>query len=162
VHDGAPHIVFERLAGETLRERLAGGPLAPRSAVELAANVAEGLAAAHEKGIVHRDLKPENIFVTKEGRPKILDLGLAKLRPDLEQARGSELTTLSGITTPGVVVGTLAYMSPEQQRWGAGASSCTRRVPTALSPEPSTCRMPSCWRSPGPERWPSVSGSPRT
>ncbi len=65
VHDGAPYLVFELLEGETLRQRLAGGALAARRALELAAGIAEGLAAAHEKGIVHRDLKPENVFVTK-------------------------------------------------------------------------------------------------
>ena len=114
VHEGAPYLVFELLEGETLRQRLAGGPLAVRRATELAAGIAEGLAAAHEKGIVHRDLKPENVFVTREGRPKILDFGLAKLRADPDQGAPSHLATLSGVTVPGAVVGTLGYMSPEQ------------------------------------------------
>jgi hypothetical protein len=114
VHERVPYLVFELLEGETLRERLAGGALATSRAVELAAGIADGLAAAHEKGIVHRDLKPENVFVTREGRPKILDFGLAKLRPDSDSDTATHATTLSGVTTPGTVVGTLAYMSPEQ------------------------------------------------
>jgi serine/threonine protein kinase/dipeptidyl aminopeptidase/acylaminoacyl peptidase len=114
VHEGAPFLVFELLEGETLRERLAHGPLAARRAVEIAAGIAEGLAAAHEKAIVHRDLKPENIFLTRDGRPKVLDFGLAKLRADLDHAVASNLATLSGLTTPGTVLGTLSYMSPEQ------------------------------------------------
>jgi dipeptidyl aminopeptidase/acylaminoacyl peptidase len=114
VHEGAPFLVFELLEGETLRERLAQGPLAPRRAVELTAGIADGLAAAHEKAIVHRDLKPENVFLTKDGRPKILDFGLAKLRADLDHAADSNLATPSGVTATGTVLGTLAYMSPEQ------------------------------------------------
>src|SRR5450432_2989246 len=78
-HEGAPYVVQELLEGETLRTRLSGGALPVRKAVEQAIQIAHGLAAAHEKGIVHRDLKPENIFVTKDGRIKILDFGLAKL-----------------------------------------------------------------------------------
>src|SRR5262245_386689 len=84
VHDigtygGAPYVVTELLEGETLRSRLAGGALSVRKATEFAIQIAHGLAAAHEKGIVHRDLKPENLFVTRDGRIKILDFGLAKL-----------------------------------------------------------------------------------
>src|SRR5712671_5942882 len=77
-HDGAPYVVQELLEGETLRAALAGGKMAQRKASDYAAQIAHGLAAAHEKGIVHRDLKPENLFVTKDGRIKILDFGLAK------------------------------------------------------------------------------------
>src|SRR5262245_4614258 len=77
-HDGAPYVVQELLEGETLRLELAGGRFSPRKAIDFAMQIAHGLAAAHDKGIVHRDLKPENLFVTKEGRVKILDFGLAK------------------------------------------------------------------------------------
>jgi len=78
-HDGAPYVVQELLEGETLRAELASGRFAPRKAIDYAVQIAHGLAAAHDKGIVHRDLKPENVFVTKDGRLKILDFGLAKL-----------------------------------------------------------------------------------
>jgi serine/threonine protein kinase/Tol biopolymer transport system component len=114
--DGAPYVVSELLEGETLRARLAGGALGPRRAVDYAIQIAHGLSAAHEKGIVHRDLKPENLFVTKDGRVKILDFGLAKLTQ--REAAGSEtdLPTTPAGTEPGVVMGTLGYMSPEQVR----------------------------------------------
>ncbi|MGH9363728.1 MAG: serine/threonine-protein kinase, partial [Thermoanaerobaculia bacterium] len=79
MHDGAPYVVAELLEGATLRDRLAGGPFSPKKVLGHALQIAHGLEAAHEKGIVHRDLKPENIFVTKDGRVKILDFGLAKL-----------------------------------------------------------------------------------
>ena len=121
VHDiatveGAPYVVTELLEGETLRSRLAGGPLAPRRAIEFAIQIAHGLAAAHEKGIVHRDLKPENLFVTKDGRVKILDFGLAKLTQPEKAGPQTSLPTETAGTEPGVVLGTLGYMSPEQVR----------------------------------------------
>ena len=106
-----PFIVTELLDGETLAETLARGPLAPKTALGLAMQVAHGLAAAHRKGIVHRDLKPDNIFVTRDGRAKILDFGLAKLADPVV----GELTT-HAVTEPGRVLGTVAYMSPEQVR----------------------------------------------
>src|SRR5256886_5629936 len=82
-HDGAPYIVSELLEGETLRQRMSGTALAQRRVIDYASQIAHGLAAAHEKGIVHRDLKPDNIFITKDGRVKILDFGIAKLtQPD--------------------------------------------------------------------------------
>jgi Tol biopolymer transport system component len=110
-HDGAPYVVQELLEGETLRSELAGGRFSPRKAIDHAVQIARGLAAAHEKGIVHRDLKPENLFITREGRIKILDFGLAKLT----QVEGaSSVTNLPTATEPGVVMGTLGYMSPEQ------------------------------------------------
>ena len=113
-HDGSPYVVSELLEGETLRARLAGGALAPRKAISYALQIAHGLAAAHEKGIVHRDLKPENIFVTRDGRVKILDFGLAKLVEKEESSRITNLPTVG--TEPGVVLGTVGYMSPEQAR----------------------------------------------
>jgi serine/threonine protein kinase len=95
--DGSPYVVAELLEGETLRERLAGGRLPLRKAPDYAAQIARGLAAAHEKGIVHRDLKPENLFVTKDGRVKILDFGLAKLtHPERAGAALTEAPTERG------------------------------------------------------------------
>jgi Tol biopolymer transport system component len=114
--DGAPYVVTELLEGETLRSRLAGGPLAPRRAIEYSIQIAHGLAAAHEKGIVHRDLKPENLFVTRDGRVKILDFGLAKLTQPERGGPQTNLPTETAGTEPGVVMGTLGYMSPEQVR----------------------------------------------
>ncbi len=116
-HEGSLYVVSELLEGETLRSRLASGPLPPRKASDYAVQIARGLSAAHGKGIVHRDLKPENLFVTKDGRVKILDFGLAKLT--LTEAGGAPLTempTAAADTEPGVVLGTLGYMSPEQVR----------------------------------------------
>ncbi len=115
--EGAPYIVSELLEGETLRNRLAGGAFSARRAIGHALQIAQGLAAAHEKGIVHRDLKPENIFVTGDGRVKILDFGLAKLTQS-ESAADSQtnLPTQTRGTEPGMVLGTLGYMSPEQVR----------------------------------------------
>jgi eukaryotic-like serine/threonine-protein kinase len=114
--DGTPYVVTELLEGETLRSRLAGGALAPRRAVDYALQIAHGLAAAHEKGIVHRDLKPENLFVTRDGRVKILDFGLAKLTQPERGGPQTNLPTETAATEPGVVLGTLGYMSPEQVR----------------------------------------------
>ena len=111
--NGSPYIVSELLEGESLRERLRSGPLSLRKAVEYGAQIALGLAAAHEKGIVHRDLKPENLFLTKDGRTKILDFGLAKLT---ERASDAETVVHSEGTSPGMVLGTVGYMSPEQVR----------------------------------------------
>src|SRR5450830_483421 len=113
-HDGAPYVVQELLEGETLRSALSGGRLAPRRAIDYALQTAHGLAAAHEKGIVHRDLKPENVFVTKDGRIKILDFGLAKLTQSEAPAFATNLPTATAGTEPGVVLGTLGYMAPEQ------------------------------------------------
>ena len=113
-HDGSPYVVSELLEGQTLRQRIGGTPIAPRKVIEYALQIAHGLAAAHEKGIVHRDLKPDNIFVTNDGRVKILDFGLAKLAQlDGEQAQ-TDIPTRRVDTDPGVVMGTVGYMSPEQ------------------------------------------------
>ncbi|HEY6928866.1 MAG TPA: protein kinase [Thermoanaerobaculia bacterium] len=115
-HDGAPYVVQELLEGETLRAELAGGRFVPRKAIDFALQIAQGLAAAHEKGIVHRDLKPENLFVTKDGRIKILDFGLAKLTENERDGLATNLPTAAAVaaTEPGVVMGTIGYMSPEQ------------------------------------------------
>jgi len=118
-HEGVPYIVSELLTGETLRRRIGGAALPVRKALDYAVQVARGLAAAHEKGIVHRDLKPENLFVTKDGRVKILDFGLAKLGPEaafIPAAAGSGVSALETVTgtLPGTLLGTLGYMSPEQ------------------------------------------------
>jgi serine/threonine protein kinase/Tol biopolymer transport system component len=113
--DGIAYAVTELLEGNTLRERLADGPLPLRKAIDLAGQAARGLAAAHEKGIVHRDLKPENLFVTSDGRLKILDFGLAKVQPAADPAL-SRSPTVGPLTEPGAVLGTVGYMAPEQVR----------------------------------------------
>ncbi len=111
--NGAPFLVTELLEGETLSSRLQRGALSPRRAIDAALQMAQGLAAAHEKGIVHRDLKPDNIFLTRDGRLKILDFGIAKLTA----AAGSDGPTFQmAATEPGMVLGTVGYMSPEQVR----------------------------------------------
>ena len=115
-HQGSPYIVCERLEGETLRDRLKGTALPQRKAVEVAGQIARGLAAAHEKGIVHRDLKPENLFLTSDGRLKILDFGLAKLTRPLSADTQTDSTETQVGTRSGQVLGTLGYMAPEQVR----------------------------------------------
>ena len=112
-HEGSPYLVTELLEGTTLREKINGAPLPGRRAVEYAIEIARGLAAAHEHGIVHRDIKPENLFITRDGRVKILDFGIAKLT-DVDAATDATAATL---TVPGFgPLGTAAYMSPEQAR----------------------------------------------
>src|SRR5437867_2498209 len=175
--DGAPYVVTELLEGETLRSRLAGGPLAPRRAIDYSVQIAHGLAAAHEKGIVHRDLKPENLFVTEDGRVKILDFGLAKLTlPETGIAPATEALTETAGTEPGVVLGTVGYMSPEQVRgrradarsdifsFGAvlyemlsGKRAFRRESPrepmsAILTKDPPDLSLPNRGISPGPER----------
>jgi Tol biopolymer transport system component len=114
VHEGTPYVVFELLEGQTLRQALGPGPLAPLRAVELGRQIAQGLAAAHEKGLVHRDLKPENLFLTRDGGLKILDFGLAKL--DSRAGLGADEASTTSGTEDGTVLGTTGYMSPEQVR----------------------------------------------
>src|SRR5437763_2676996 len=111
-HEWTPFLVTELLEGETLRDRLTRGAITPRKTIEIASQIANGLAAAHEKGIVHRDLKPENIFGTRDGRIKILDFGIAKLT----RAGADGPTFQLAATEPGMVLGTVGYMSPEQVR----------------------------------------------
>jgi serine/threonine protein kinase/Tol biopolymer transport system component len=116
-HNGSPYVVSELLEGETLRDRLASGALPQRKAIDYALQITRGLAAAHERGIVHRDLKPENIFVTKDGRIKILDFGLAKLIAPVGGGESqTDVPTRKVKTESGMIMGTAPYMSPEQVR----------------------------------------------
>ena len=115
IFESATYLVSELLEGSTLRQQMDHGPLPVRKAVEIGVQIANGLAAAHDKGIVHRDLKPENLFVTKEGRVKILDFGLAKLTQP-SSATNVDDPTLTHISGQGMVIGTIGYMSPEQVR----------------------------------------------
>jgi serine/threonine-protein kinase len=115
-HDGTPYLVSELLEGRTLRARLTEGALPARKAIDYAIQIASGLAATHEKGIIHRDLKPENLFLTRDGRVKILDFGLARIKPAASLSAVSSAPTASNLTDPGTVLGTVGYMSPEQVR----------------------------------------------
>jgi serine/threonine protein kinase len=115
-YDGSPYIVTELLQGETLRDRLCKGPMRLREVLDCGVELARGLAAAHDTGIVHRDLKPDNIWLTKDGRLKILDFGLAKLDPTKSATPDGATVTLQPQTSPGNVLGTVGYMSPEQVR----------------------------------------------
>src|SRR6188768_2324113 len=112
--DGVTFAVMELLDGESLRERLAHGPLPVRRAIETTVQIAKGLAAAHAKGLIHRDLKPDNIFLVSDGQVKILDFGLAKAA-DPSDSSGATATR-AAMTDPGTVLGTVGYMAPEQVR----------------------------------------------
>ncbi len=121
VHDigtwqGEPYIVSELLEGETLGQRLRQGPLPLEEATNFALQLTQGLCAAHEKGVIHRDLKPENLFLTKEGRLKILDFGIAKLVAPMMLGTGETPPSPQPRTETGAILGTVGYMSPEQMR----------------------------------------------
>jgi eukaryotic-like serine/threonine-protein kinase len=111
-YEGVPYLVSELLEGRTLTEIIRRGPLPLAKAIDYGVQVARGLAAAHEKGIIHRDLKPDNLFITKDGRAKILDFGLAKLT----EPKDAPTSLAPTVTLPGVAMGTVGYMSPEQVR----------------------------------------------
>jgi len=115
-YNGSPYIVTELLHGESLREHLRHGPMRVREAIDAGIEIAQGLAAAHDAGIIHRDLKPENIFMTKDGRTKILDFGLAKLDPSKTSSIDGPTASYQPQTDPRHVLGTAGYMSPEQVR----------------------------------------------
>ena len=149
VHDvgnanGVHYIVSELLEGETLRQRVTASGMPARKAIDLATQLANGLAAAHEQDIVHRDLKPENVFITRSGRRKILDFGLAKLRRlpgTTENLDGMTVTE----TEAGQVMGTVGYMSPEQVKGKIRRYTCDQRLRRAcLRQQTSTQR----WSSP--------------
>jgi Tol biopolymer transport system component len=114
-HQETPFLVTELLEGETLRQRLDRGPISVRKTIDIAIQIAQALSAAHERGIIHRDLKPENIFLTRDGHTKLLDFGLSKEQAAFASTTGG-ITIAGSETTPGTVMGTVGYMSPEQVR----------------------------------------------
>lgn len=116
VEQGLSYAVMELLEGETLRERLNRSAMDWREAVEGGIAIAEGLAAAHARGVIHRDLKPENIFLTSDGQVKILDFGIARVKRAVSPDAETVTSALTQTTTPGLVMGTIGYMSPEQVR----------------------------------------------
>jgi len=115
-HEGAAYAVMELLDGQPLSVALQDGPLPPRKAVDLARQLARGVGSAHDGGVVHRDLKPDNVFLTRDGRVKILDFGLARVESEASRPADAEEPTRAHLTEPGTVMGTVNYMSPEQAR----------------------------------------------
>jgi serine/threonine protein kinase len=138
-----PFLVLELVEGETLADRIERGPIACQEALAIARQIAEALEAAHDRGIIHRDLKPANIKITPDGNVKVLDFGLAKMHSEAGgQLHSSDVSTVMA-TTPGMIVGTVAYMSPEQANggeatrtsdmWAFGLSPIEHRQQTAAS-----------------------------
>ena len=148
VQDGAPYVVYELLEGVTLRDTLRKGAISRRKALEYARQVANGLAAAHDKGIVHRDLKPENLFITRDGRIKILDFGLAKLTGQTSTC-GPENSEAGDSNQNGswTVLGTPGYMAPEQLRCGVVDQRTDLFNVGAILYEMLTGQRPFCGRS---------------
>ena len=163
--DGQPFIVMELLDGQTLYARLKSAPFEPAVTVDLGCQIADALQAAHSARIVHRDITPANVFVTRDGRVKFLDFGLAKLSPEKDfyevLQRGEEEETHEDVlTSPGAALGTTAYMSPEQTRAEPLDGRSSRRALAWTSSSPAASRCSPSTSSSGPSRTSTASAGP--